>query len=137
MILMAYTIPYVRLAAAIIRQAAEDVRSGDPDALDFLLSPGGAEMLDNLGLSPGYCRRVTERIFPRATPRIKGQSLPPEDWLSVRQVAQRYSYHPERVRQLIREGKIIGIKAHGRSGWRIKAASIEAYRAGRRCPDAH
>jgi len=57
------------LACAIIRQAYHDAQSGNgerADALDFLQSPGGADLLANLaealgvGLGPGDLAKLAE-----------------------------------------------------------------------------
>lgn len=48
-----------------------------------------------------------------------------EDWLSVIQAAELTNYHPERIRELLREEKVIGRKFA--SVWMVNRASLLAY----------
>lgn len=47
-----------------------------------------------------------------------------KDWITVKQFADRFGYHVEYVRQMIREGKLEAVKARG---WRISPSAIEAF----------
>lgn len=50
----------------------------------------------------------------------------PEEWLTVKQVAERLNVHPETVRVWLREGVIKGtLPLMRRIGWRIPAAEVE------------
>lgn len=128
--------PYVRLAAAILIQAARDAAarrvtknrdSSMPTAADvteareFLISPAGLHLAAGLGLHPGYVQRLASRPTDAAGP-IAG-------WLTVAEVARRFRYHPERVRWLIRAGRVEAVRSGRRQGWRVNPASVAAYRA--------
>jgi len=52
-----------------------------------------------------------------------------KDWLTVKQFSDRFGYHEEYVRQLIREGQLDAVKARG---WRISPDAIEAFFTKRR-----
>lgn len=50
----------------------------------------------------------------------------PEEWLTVKQAAERLNVHPETVRVWLREGVLRGtMPLMRRIGWRISAAEIE------------
>lgn len=50
----------------------------------------------------------------------------PEEWLTVKQAAERLNVHPETVRVWLREGVIKGtMPLMRRIGWRIPAAEVE------------
>lgn len=50
----------------------------------------------------------------------------PDEWLTVKQAAERLSVHPETVRVWLREGTIKGtMPLKRRIGWRIPAAEVE------------
>ncbi len=61
-----------------------------------------------------------------------------EDWITVADAAQISSYHPERVRELVREGKVLARKFG--PIWQVSRASMLRYvqdmeqRGGRRGP---
>lgn len=43
----------------------------------------------------------------------------PVQWLTVKEIPRRFSYHPEGVRQLIRQGNVEAVKDTGRTGWLV------------------
>ena len=50
----------------------------------------------------------------------------PEEWLTVKQAAERLNVHPETVRVWLREGVLKGtLPLMRRIGWRIPAAEVE------------
>lgn len=130
--------PYVRLAVAVLVQAVRDAGarhvttnpdSAIPTAADvadaraFLAAPAALRLAADLGLHPGYVRRLA------ATPDVAG--VPAAGWPGVAETARRFGYHPERVRWLIRAGRIEAVRARDGRGWRINPVSVEAYQAQR------
>jgi excisionase family DNA binding protein len=126
--------PYVRLAIAILVQAVRDAgarcvttnpdstmptAADVADARTFLAAPAMLRLAADLGLHPGYVRRLaTVPHFGRG---------PAAGWLTVREAARRFGYHPERVRWLIRAGRVEAVRVRG-GGWCVNPASVEAYR---------
>jgi excisionase family DNA binding protein len=53
-----------------------------------------------------------------------------ERWLTVDEVAERVSMHPDTVRRLLREGRIKGHLINRRAGWRVKAQDVERFVTG-------
>ncbi len=129
--------PYINLAVAVLQLAVSDTYaprtcrhpgSRTPtaadvlDAREFLLSDGAAEMAELLGLDRGIFRRVLAEHPPaEVSPQRDG-------WLSVEETAARFGYHPERVRQLIRTGRIQAVRRSDGWTWRVDPRSVEAYR---------
>lgn len=56
------------------------------------------------------------------------RQLPPpaDEWLSVREAADLTGYHPEHVRELLREGRVRGRKFAG-VVWQIERGDLTAY----------
>jgi excisionase family DNA binding protein len=131
------TQPYVNLAVAVLHLAVSDAYSPRTarcpglraptaadvlEAREFLLSDGAAELAELLGLDRGICRRVLAEHPPAEV------SLEEDGWLSVEETAARFGYHPERVRQLIRAGRIQAVKRSDGWSWRVDPRSVDAYR---------
>ena len=139
--------PYVRLAAAILSQAVRDACavclaahavSSTPTAEDaadaraFLASRAALVLAADLGLQPDYVRRLLAKspvVTGAQSPVVTGAQSPAADaWLSVMETAHRFGYHPERVRWLIRAGRIQAGRARDGWGWRVDPDSVTAYR---------
>ena len=55
------------------------------------------------------------------------------EWMTVREVAEWTGYHPDHLRELIREGKI-GAEKKGMSWW-VSRQSVEEYLAAAKAKD--
>ena len=128
------TDPYARLATAILIQAVRDARAArvttNPEstmptaadvnsARDFLASPAALALAAHLGLHPGYVRRLVAQL--------DRPSDATAAWLTVTEAARRFGFHPERVRWLIRAGRVEAVRGDGGRRWRVNPASLGAY----------
>jgi excisionase family DNA binding protein len=133
--------PYVNLARAILQQAMSDAYATHTtphtdrltptptdvaDARAFLEAPAALELVANLGLHPGYARRILQANPPGDMPRPSSGG----GWLNVEEAAARFGYSRERVRWLIRAGRIRAAKGRDGWAWRINPESLAAYREG-------
>jgi excisionase family DNA binding protein len=63
------------------------------------------------------------------------------DWITTQEAAELSGYHPERLRELIREGKIVAAKKG--NAWWVDRKSVSAYLrkakklGGKRGPKSH
>lgn len=63
------------------------------------------------------------------------------DWISVTEAAREFAYHPESIRELIRDGKVKGRKII--TVWQVDRKSLAAYirkaekQGAKRGPKAH
>lgn len=57
--------------------------------------------------------------------RLKGLCMS-EQWLTVHEAAEISGYHPERIRELLRDGKISKARKYGPL-WQVDRASLLAY----------
>jgi hypothetical protein len=151
---MTHTLPpYVRLAAAILTLAVRDASAARlaahadstmptaadaADARAFMASHAALALAADLGLHPDYVRRLlapSPVAEGAQSPVVAGAQSPPADappladaWPSVTETARRFGYHPERVRWLIRAGRIQAGRARDGWGWRVNPDSVTAYR---------
>lgn len=129
--------PYVHLAMAILSQAASDAHatatnspcSVIPTAADvadahaFLAHPVAEDLAELLALS---------RDIPRRHLLQQADNTTGDDWLTVAEAAHRFGYHPESLRNLIRQQAIHAKRTPGggkgsRAPWLINAAALAAY----------
>lgn len=47
------------------------------------------------------------------------------EWISVSEAARQYGYHPEHIRELVREGRVKGRKII--TVWQVDRASLQGY----------
>ena len=109
---------YLRLAVAVLAQAAADAATGDQAAHDFLLSPQVELMLGRLGLPVEYCRRLLD--MP-ARPNTGAEG----EWLTVAQAAARCGCHPEAIRKRIRAGRLQARGGGRGREWKVLAEGLE------------
>jgi len=124
------------------------------DARAFMASHAALALAADLGLHPDYVRRLlapspvaegaqspvvagapSPVVAGAQSPVVAGAQSPPADappladaWPSVTETARRFGYHPERVRWLIRAGRIQAGRARDGWGWRVNPNSVTAYR---------
>ncbi len=113
---------FATLAVAVLAQAVADSDNGDAEAQDFLQSPQAGWLLAALGLSPAYCRRLA-----RSLPAADGND---DEWLTVAEAAARCGRHPERLRQLIRAGRLEARGGGRGQRWLVRAAGLPPPRDG-------
>ena len=120
------------------------------DARAWLSSPHAAQLADLLELHPQTPSRYVNAHPPAEESRnaecglriaerrnlcggsaIDQSTIPPGApayrWLTVAESAATMRMHPEHVRKLIRAGHLRAAKAADGWGWRVDAASIQAY----------
>jgi Helix-turn-helix domain len=136
--------PYIRLAIAILQQALADASATHTvresgritptpadvaDARAFLASHAFVRLTSDMELHPGYVRRLVAgiRLSPSPPATRGGETTSTCAWLSVDQAAARFGYTRERVRQLIRLGRIRAAKASDTWSWRVDPVSVAAY----------
>lgn len=53
-----------------------------------------------------------------------------DPWLKVDEVAKHLGFHPDTVRRLLREGRIVGHLISRRGGWRVRSSEVDRYITG-------
>ena len=111
-----------------------------PDYVRRLLAPspvaeGGQSPVVAGAPSPVVAGAQSPVVAGAQSPVVAGAQSPPADappladaWPSVTETARRFGYHPERVRWLIRAGRIQAGRARDGWGWRVNPDSVTAYR---------
>lgn len=58
-----------------------------------------------------------------------------QQWLTVKQIAERLQVHPETVRDWLRDGKLKGYRISSRAGWRVTPEDLQRFVEGRHDAD--
>lgn len=59
--------------------------------------------------------------------RQEGYPVTDDQWLTVDVVAKRLGMHPDTVRRLLREGRLVGHRINRRAGWRVRASEVDRF----------
>jgi hypothetical protein len=128
--------PYVELALAVIVQTLADAHATSTTTVSNSILPTPADVADAratlpilpdlaqmFGLDPDYVRRLLNQTHHDAT-----EPYTEREWMTPAEIAANFGYNRERVRQLIRAGKISARKGVNGWGWRVDPQSVEAYK---------
>jgi excisionase family DNA binding protein len=64
---------------------------------------------------------------PRTRANARGQTMAPEKYLTVQDVASQLSVHPDTVRKWIKTGELEAIPLGGTAGYRITQTAVDKF----------
>jgi excisionase family DNA binding protein len=111
--------PYAALLVAVLRQAVQDGRRGQREALAFLRSADCAAWFELLGLEPAALQRQMDWEDP---------AQPGGEWLDVEQASRLTGYNREYLRRLARQGRLAACRQG--NTLRLSWASLKWHREG-------